>query len=122
MDTTSEIRDFLTSRRARIKPEEVGLTSYGPRRVPGLRREEVATLAGVSVDYYNREDPRVQGQFDVAGLGLRQSGSAYKPFTYSQAFASRQATLSTFLMDTLTEFGQHGQSYRPRNADRTEST
>lgn len=54
MDTTAEIRDFLTSRRARIKPEDVGLTSYGPRRVPGLRREEVATLAGVSVDYYNR--------------------------------------------------------------------
>ena len=54
MDTKSEIRDFLTSRRARIKPEDVGLTTYGPRRVPGLRREEVATLAGVSVDYYNR--------------------------------------------------------------------
>jgi hypothetical protein len=54
MDAKSEIRDFLTSRRARIKPEEVGLTTYGPRRVPGLRREEVATLAGVSVDYYNR--------------------------------------------------------------------
>jgi membrane peptidoglycan carboxypeptidase len=80
---------------------------------------EIVAYVG-SVDYYNREDPRVQGQFDVAGLGLRQSGSAYKPFTYSQAFASRQATLSTFLMDTLTEFGQHGQSYRPRNADRTE--
>jgi hypothetical protein len=54
MDTRSEIRDFLTSRRARITPEDVGLTPYGPRRVPGLRREEVATLAGVSVDYYNR--------------------------------------------------------------------
>ena len=54
MDTKSEIRDFLTSRRARIKPEDVGLTTSGPRRVPGLRREEVATLAGVSVDYYNR--------------------------------------------------------------------
>jgi len=54
MNTKSEIRDFLTSRRARIKPQEVGLTTYGPRRVPGLRREEVATLAGVSVDYYNR--------------------------------------------------------------------
>ena len=54
MDTRSEVRDFLTSRRARIKPEDVGLQSYGPRRVPGLRREEVATLAGVSVDYYNR--------------------------------------------------------------------
>jgi transcriptional regulator with XRE-family HTH domain len=54
VDTKSEIRDFLTSRRARITPEDVGLTTYGPRRVPGLRREEVATLAGVSVDYYNR--------------------------------------------------------------------
>jgi transcriptional regulator with XRE-family HTH domain len=54
VDTQSEIRDFLTSRRARITPEEVGLPSYGTRRVPGLRREEVATLAGVSVDYYNR--------------------------------------------------------------------
>lgn len=54
MDTKTEIRDFLTSRRARIKPEDVGLQSFGPRRVPGLRREEVATLAGVSVDYYNR--------------------------------------------------------------------
>lgn len=54
MDTRNEIRDFLTSRRARIKPEDVGLQTYGPRRVPGLRREEVATLAGVSIDYYNR--------------------------------------------------------------------
>jgi MmyB-like transcription regulator ligand binding domain/Helix-turn-helix domain len=54
MDTQSEIRDFLTSRRARLKPEDVGLQTYGARRVPGLRREEVATLAGVSVDYYNR--------------------------------------------------------------------
>jgi transcriptional regulator with XRE-family HTH domain len=54
MDTKSEIRDFLTSRRARITPEDAGLKVFGPRRVPGLRREEVATLAGVSVDYYNR--------------------------------------------------------------------
>src|SRR5437870_4085563 len=56
MDTRSEIREFLTSRRARITPEEAGLPSYGggPRRVPGLRREEVALLAGVSVDYYTR--------------------------------------------------------------------
>jgi len=54
MDTSSEIRDFLTSRRARLRPEDVGITAFGPRRVPGLRREEVATLAGLSVDYYNR--------------------------------------------------------------------
>jgi len=54
VDTRNEIRDFLTSRRGRITPAAAGLTAYGPRRVPGLRREEVATLAGVSVDYYNR--------------------------------------------------------------------
>ena len=54
MDTRSEIREFLTSRRGRITPEQSGLPSYGPRRVPGLRREEVAVLAGVSVPYYTR--------------------------------------------------------------------
>src|SRR3712207_9196679 len=53
MDLRSEIRDFLTSRRARITPQDVGLKVFGPRRVPGLRREEVAALAGLSVDYYN---------------------------------------------------------------------
>jgi transcriptional regulator with XRE-family HTH domain len=54
MDPRVEIREFLTSRRARITPEEAGLVSYGSRRVPGLRREEVAVLAGVSVPYYTR--------------------------------------------------------------------
>jgi transcriptional regulator with XRE-family HTH domain len=54
MDTRNDIREFLTSRRARISPEQVGLASYGSRRVPGLRREEVAVLAGVSVPYYTR--------------------------------------------------------------------
>jgi transcriptional regulator with XRE-family HTH domain len=54
-DLRSEIRDFLTTRRARITPEEAGLPAYGGnRRVKGLRREEVAMLAGVSVDYYVR--------------------------------------------------------------------
>ncbi|WSQ15378.1 helix-turn-helix transcriptional regulator [Streptomyces sp. NBC_01231] len=46
--------DLLRSRRARIRPEEVGLPGHGRRHVPGLRREEVAQLAGVSVDYYIR--------------------------------------------------------------------
>jgi transcriptional regulator with XRE-family HTH domain len=54
VDTKKEISDFLTSRRARVSPVQAGLTSYGPRRVPGLRREEVAVLAGVSVPYYTR--------------------------------------------------------------------
>jgi hypothetical protein len=48
VDATSDIADFLSSRRARITPEQAGLPTYGKRRVPGLRREEVASLAGVS--------------------------------------------------------------------------
>jgi transcriptional regulator with XRE-family HTH domain len=55
MDNGNEIRDFLVSRRARITPEQAGLPAYGGnRRVAGLRREEVALLAGVSIDYYVR--------------------------------------------------------------------
>jgi transcriptional regulator with XRE-family HTH domain len=57
MDRRTEIRDFLTSRRARITPEQAGLKVSplaGARRVAGLRREEVALLAGVSVPYYTR--------------------------------------------------------------------
>jgi hypothetical protein len=46
MDDRNEVRDFLASRRARLSPEQAGLTSYGSRRVPGLRQAEVAQLAG----------------------------------------------------------------------------
>ena len=66
MNTRSEIREFLTSRRARITPDQVGLTAYGTRRVPGLRREEVAVLDGVSVPY-NPASSAVTGQ--VVRLG-----------------------------------------------------
>lgn len=54
MGTPTELGDFLRTRRARLRPEEVGVTSYGARRVPGLRREELAQLAGVSPTYYTR--------------------------------------------------------------------
>jgi transcriptional regulator with XRE-family HTH domain len=54
MDARREIREFLMTRRARVSPQSVGLPVYGPRRVPGLRREEVAVLASISVPYYNR--------------------------------------------------------------------
>lgn len=49
-----ELRDYLGTRRARLRPADVGLTEGAARRVPGLRREEIAMLAGVSVDYYTR--------------------------------------------------------------------
>jgi transcriptional regulator with XRE-family HTH domain len=55
MDNRAEVSDFLRSRRARLTPEQAGVPGYGgTRRVQGLRREEVATLAGISIDYYNR--------------------------------------------------------------------
>ncbi|MDN3352552.1 helix-turn-helix transcriptional regulator [Actinomadura sp. DC4] len=55
MDRRAELGDFLRSRRARLRPAELGLPDYGGRRrVPGLRREELARLAGVSVDHYVR--------------------------------------------------------------------
>lgn len=53
-DDRTEIRDFLASRRAKITPEQAGLPTSGRRRVPGLRREEVAVLAGVSTEWYTR--------------------------------------------------------------------
>lgn len=55
IDPRTEVREFLSSRRARLSPDQAGLPAYGGnRRVKGLRREEVALLAGVSVDYYVR--------------------------------------------------------------------
>jgi transcriptional regulator with XRE-family HTH domain len=55
VNNRSDVREFLASRRARLTPDQARLPSYGiPRRVGGLRREEVALLAGVSIDYYNR--------------------------------------------------------------------
>ncbi len=54
MDHRIEAREFLTRCRARVRVEQVGLPDFGERRVPGLRREEVAILAGVSVHYYTR--------------------------------------------------------------------
>ncbi len=55
MELQRDVRDFLASRRARLTPDQAGLPSFGGhRRVAGLRREEVALLAGVSVDYYAR--------------------------------------------------------------------
>src|SRR3954466_7654788 len=55
MGNRDEVKAFLTSRRAKITPEQAGLPNYGrTRRVPGLRRSEVADLAGVSVEYYSQ--------------------------------------------------------------------
>jgi hypothetical protein len=66
VDTRSEIREFLTSRRAKIILDQAGLRAYGGRRVPGLRREEVAVPAGVSVPYDTRPE-----RGDMSGVSER---------------------------------------------------
>jgi transcriptional regulator with XRE-family HTH domain len=92
VDSTDDIRDFLSTRRARITPEQVGLPVYGRRRVPGLRREEVATLAGVSVDYYNRlERGNLAGVSDSileAIAGALQLDEAEHAYLYDLARAA----------------------------------
>lgn len=70
-DLRAEIREFLSSRRARLTPEQAGLPAFGGnRRVKGLRREEVAMLAGVSVDYYVRME---RGNLSGASAGVLES-------------------------------------------------
>src|SRR5436305_1328993 len=70
METKKEIQEFLTSRRAAITPEQAGVASYVARRVPGLRREEVAVLAGVSVPYYTRLE---RGDLSGASEGVLEA-------------------------------------------------
>lgn len=66
----NDIGEFLRARRARLTPEELGIVSYGSRRVPGLRREELAQLAGVSATYYTRLE---QGQSINASVSVIDS-------------------------------------------------
>lgn len=80
----AELGDYLKSRRAVLRPADVSLPSTGVRRVPGLRREEVALLAGVSVDYYGRleqgreRSPSVQVvEALAAALRLDDDGRSY---------------------------------------------
>ena len=55
MSTTAGLGDFLKTRRSQLRPEVIGVPTYGERRrVPGLRRDELARLAGVSTSYYTR--------------------------------------------------------------------
>ena len=69
-DVRQEVREFLTTRRARITPDSARLPAIGSRRVPGLRRSEVATLAGLSVEYYARLE---RGQIAGASSGVLEA-------------------------------------------------
>ncbi|MFF4594098.1 helix-turn-helix domain-containing protein [Amycolatopsis sp. NPDC001319] len=67
VDGVAELAAFLRARREQIKPEDVGLVSHGRRRTPGLRREELATLAGISVEYLERLE---QGRDTNPSIGI----------------------------------------------------
>jgi hypothetical protein len=95
-DQRSQVREFLVSRRARLTPDQAGLPAYGGsnRRVKGLRREEVALLAGVSVDYYVRmERGNLAGASDAVLDGVAnalQLDEAERAHLYDLARASQQ--------------------------------
>ena len=93
MELKTEIREFLTSRRGRITPGKAGITAYGARRVPGLRRSELAALAGVSVEYYTRiERGNLSGVSDNVIEALAralQLGDAERAHLFDLARASQ---------------------------------
>ncbi|WP_423182500.1 helix-turn-helix transcriptional regulator [Arthrobacter sp. NyZ413] len=99
MDNRMEVREFLSSRRAKITPEQAGLTVFGGnRRVPGLRREEAAMLAGVSVDYYTRLERGnlagvSEGVLEALARGL-QLDDAERDHLFDLARAANASTLA----------------------------
>ena len=76
MDSRAEVREFLTTRRAKVTPRDVGLPDVGQRRVPGLRRGEVAALAGVSVEYYSKLERGALGGVSASVLDAITGGPA----------------------------------------------
>jgi transcriptional regulator with XRE-family HTH domain len=70
VNNRAEVHDFLTSRRAKITPEQAGIPAAGQRRVPGLRRSEVAALAGMSVEYYAKLE---RGQLAGVSAGVLEA-------------------------------------------------
>ncbi|MET8451918.1 helix-turn-helix transcriptional regulator [Streptomyces sp. NPDC005209] len=97
MNGKSQLGDFLQARRSQLRPEDVGVPTYGERRrVPGLRREELALLAGVSVSYYTRLE---QGQslsaspevLDAIAGALRLDDSERR-YLHDLARVGRQST------------------------------
>ncbi|WP_225837180.1 helix-turn-helix domain-containing protein [Streptomyces sp. NK08204] len=114
LDRRAELSEFLRSRRARLKPEDVGLAVFGRhRRVPGLRREELAQLAGVSVAYYTRLEQgngrNVSGEvLDSIARALRLTDAEHahlthlaKPKAHKKKPAARQQQVRTALRHLL---------------------
>ncbi|MER6567121.1 helix-turn-helix transcriptional regulator [Streptomyces sp. NPDC001093] len=114
LDRRAELSEFLRSRRARLKPEDVGLPDFGRhRRVPGLRREELAQLAGVSVAYYTRLEQGNGRNVSAEVLGsiaraLRLSDAEHahlthlaKPKSHKKKPAARQQQVRVALRQLL---------------------
>ena len=79
--TAGALGDFLRARREQLRPEDVGLNSGPRRRVPGLRREELATLAGISVDYYLRLEQGRDGNRPSSCTDRHSCDTAERPRT-----------------------------------------
>ncbi|WP_079086391.1 helix-turn-helix transcriptional regulator [Streptomyces silvensis] len=110
LDPRAELSEFLRTRRARLQPHDVGLPSYGRhRRVPGLRREELAQLAGVSVAYYTRLEQgngrNVSGEvLDSIARALRLSEAEHAHLTHlakPTAHKKKKATRAQHLRPEL---------------------
>lgn len=98
MDAKQEVREFLMTRRAKVTPEQAGLPAGGNRRVPGLRRSEVAMLADVSVEYYSRLERGDLGGVSEAVLdsvarALRLDDAEREHLTRLAALANRSPQL-----------------------------
>lgn len=98
-DNRDEVREFLISRRAKITPADAGLPLHRERRVPGLRRTEVAALAGVSVEYYAK------------------LGSATGRAPAVELLDSTDTVLEHRVVDTATEAGRMFRTARPSSLD-----
>ncbi|MEU6219460.1 helix-turn-helix transcriptional regulator [Streptomyces sp. NPDC047022] len=118
LDRRAELSEFLRTRRARLKPQDVGLPDYGRhRRVPGLRREELAQLAGVSVAYYTRLEQGNGQNVSAEVLGsiaraLRLSDAEHahlthlaKPKAHKKKPSPRPQQVRTSLRQLLDAFG-----------------
>src|SRR4051794_28051680 len=130
MDTKSEIRDFPTSRPARITPEEAGLKVFGPRPVPGLRPEGGATPAGRSADYYNRlergnlggaSDSVLDALADALRLDEAERAHLLDLARASQPSSGRRRRLATYtvrpsvqwMLDSMTGAAAFAENGRP---------
>ncbi|KOT48217.1 MULTISPECIES: helix-turn-helix domain-containing protein [Streptomyces] len=107
MERENELGDYLRARRAAVAPADAGLPDGGPRRVPGLRRDEVALLAGVSTDYYIRLEqgrerhPSEQVLRAIAGALRLDDAAAAHLFRLGRSVFGMPATATTVAPELL---------------------